>query len=264
MSSPQSQSALPSHENAPVHAPLQEIFSSIQGEGIHVGKRQIFTRFAHCHLKCAYCDTPMASPTGQCHFFHKAWSDQFVLLENPMHPEALMEAIQQLLPQAHHHSISFTGGEPLLYHRFLQEVLPVLQPQCPIYLETSGTQPEFLQAVLPWVDILAMDIKLPSATGEAPQFENHAEFYRVAHTRPKTALFIKLIFTPETSAEELDAVRDIVCDPATPIILQPMTSLTDNTVHLPPAELFRIEQQLSAFFTDVRVIPQTHKMLKVQ
>ena len=40
-----------------LEAPIVEIFSSIQGEGLLVGRRQIFVRFAGCNLDCNYCDT---------------------------------------------------------------------------------------------------------------------------------------------------------------------------------------------------------------
>ena len=39
-------------------APIIEVFSSIQGEGLLIGRRQIFVRFAGCNLNCNYCDTP--------------------------------------------------------------------------------------------------------------------------------------------------------------------------------------------------------------
>jgi 7-carboxy-7-deazaguanine synthase len=254
------------HEpNAPIGktAPLQEVFSSIQGEGVYVGKRQIFVRFAHCHLKCAYCDTPMTSSTGQCHVEDPPGSGNIHYYPNPMRPDVLVDIIRELLKTARHHSVSFTGGEPLLYHQFLQNVFPTIGQLAPIYLETSGTQPEFLASVLPWVNIIAMDVKLPSTTQEPAQFENHARFYALAHTNPMVECFIKLVFNEHTTQEELEAVKTIVTNRRTPIILQPETSLTDKKVYLDPKRLFEIENTLAAHFNDVRVIPQTHKMLNV-
>jgi 7-carboxy-7-deazaguanine synthase len=241
-------------------APIQEIFSSTQGEGVYVGKRQIFVRFAHCHLKCAYCDTPMTSATGQCHVETLPGSGEIVLHPNPLHPDMLVLLTKELWSQARHHSISLTGGEPLLYHAFLRDVLPLIRPFAPLYLETSGTQPEFLEVILDWIDIVAMDIKLPSSTKEFPRYEAHAAFYQLARQKE---CFIKVVFNAETNQDELDAIRDIVTDRFTPIILQPETSLQDRNVHIAPHELFRVENTLSQWFKDVRIIPQTHKMLNV-
>jgi len=243
-----------------VSAPVQEIFSSTQGEGIYVGKRQVFVRFAHCHLKCAYCDTPMTTPSGQCQLEASPGSGAIELHSNPMPAETLATLIKTLWKQARHHSVSLTGGEPLLYHRFLKEVLPLLKPDISIYLETSATQADFFSEITPWVDIVAMDIKLPSATKEAPRYNEHAEFYQLAK---QFDCFIKLVFNEQTSLEELEAVKSIVSDRKTPIILQPETSLTDKKVYISPSKLFWIENHLSDWFNDVRIIPQTHKMLNV-
>jgi len=65
------QGASPSASAAPackavITAPITEIFSSFQGEGPHIGERQVFVRFSHCHLHCAYCDTAMTQPDGKC------------------------------------------------------------------------------------------------------------------------------------------------------------------------------------------------------
>ena len=87
--------------SAAVSAPVQEVFSSIQGEGIHIGQRQVFVRFAHCHLKCAYCDTPMSSPTGRCHVETRPGSGQTEQIENPLTPDSLRTIIESLLAQGH-------------------------------------------------------------------------------------------------------------------------------------------------------------------
>jgi 7-carboxy-7-deazaguanine synthase len=38
-------------------ARLVEVFSAIQGEGLNVGTRQLFIRFALCDLRCHFCDS---------------------------------------------------------------------------------------------------------------------------------------------------------------------------------------------------------------
>lgn len=82
---------------------ITEIFSSIQGEGIFVGAKQIFVRFDKCNLSCAFCDErdrPDPEEYG---------------------PDKLMQEIKALEEsKGPHHSVSFTGGEPLLYCDFLK------------------------------------------------------------------------------------------------------------------------------------------------
>ncbi len=40
---------------------VNEIFYSLQGEGARKGTPSIFVRFAHCNLKCDYCDSEFES-----------------------------------------------------------------------------------------------------------------------------------------------------------------------------------------------------------
>lgn len=187
-------------------------------------------------------------------------SGEKLYLENPVSVDTVLEVLHQLLAKTRHHSISFTGGEPLLYTTFLKALLPHIARSIPVYLETSGTQPDKLQEILPWVHIIAMDIKLPSATGEPMQLANHQRFYQLSQARE---LFVKLVFSETTTNQEIQAVFDIVTDTKTPIILQPMTSLVTGENTVSAAKIFELEQFLSQHYTDVRVIPQTHKMLSI-
>src|SRR3989338_7588938 len=106
-------------------AHLFELFSSIQGEGLHVGERQIFIRFAGCNLTCQYCDSPQAlvlSPTYK--FEAVPGSHKFETHENPVEVGKLVEFVSLLdKPAGIHHSISLTGGGPLLPGGLLQKII---------------------------------------------------------------------------------------------------------------------------------------------
>src|SRR3990167_3151859 len=98
---------------------IAEVFDSIQGEGLYLGEKQIFVRFFGCNLSCKFCDTK---------------SDRFTEYE----PEELFEEIK--LYHNSFHSISFTGGEPLLQNDCLKEVLKLTSGHgYKNYLETNGT-----------------------------------------------------------------------------------------------------------------------------
>ena len=123
-------------------AELIEVFSSIQGEGVLVGFRQIFLRMAHCNLSCAYCDTPFA-PQKTCRVETRPGSETFDDVASPVPLDVLLQTVSNwmdLLPGAHH-SLSITGGEPLVQDDVLAEWLPALRQLLPIYLETNGTMP---------------------------------------------------------------------------------------------------------------------------
>jgi 7-carboxy-7-deazaguanine synthase len=260
--------------SAPSSAPIQEVFSSVQGEGPYVGQRQVFVRFEQCHLHCAYCDTPMQQPQQQLRVELQPGSQQWHLLPNPTTVPDLLSVLEALIAQVPHHSVSFTGGEPLLYPDFLEKLLPQVQALgVKTYIETSGTQPSRLAKLLPASDIVAMDIKLPSTTKEPPRYEAHQAFYQLAQAEPHTEVFIKLVVNNETNAEELAAVRRIVSHQDCPIFLQPeMPNLLQSQVlpqaerlvpHITAQHLLGLQAQLAQHFTQVRVVPQTHKLLGV-
>jgi 7-carboxy-7-deazaguanine synthase len=241
---------------------LYEIFSGIQGEGVLVGERQVFVRLAGCDLSCAYCDTPSARDrTNICRVERTPGRRDFAAAPNPMTcSEAVAYVVGLETSPGLHHSISFTGGEPLAQSKFVALAAHELQGKgFRIFLETNGELPDHLLDVLPFVDIVSMDIKLPSSTGGPDLMVEHEEFLRRAVSKEVHA---KVVLTAQTSSEDLFRAVKMVAsvNPAIPLILQPVTPQAD--IH-PPSDLRVLEwqSQCKSLLPNVRVIPQCHKIM---
>lgn len=237
-------------------ADIVEIFSSIQGEGLYVGTRQVFVRLAGCNLTCAYCDTPDSRRLPrQARVETTAGKRDFVRIPNPLPPDKLIQHINGLLT-VRHHSISFTGGEPLCQAQAIAQLAPKLL--APVYLETNGVLYEQLAGVLPYIDIISMDIKLPEITGQE-YWREHDEFLRLAVNK-KT--FVKIVVTGQSKAAELHKAFALVAavDANIPVILQPVTPV-NNCKPVSPEVMLACQEQALGLLADVRVIPQTHKFM---
>lgn len=237
-------------------ANVVEVFSSIQGEGQYVGYRQVFVRLAGCNLECKFCDTPesrKAVAAGQIEL--TAGKRDFKSIPNPISITELAAYINQLLVLPHH-SVSLTGGEPLCQTPQIIELAPLIRGK--IHLETNGTLPEELAKVLPYLDAISMDIKLPSAGGQE-LWQQHEEFLQLANTR---RVFVKIVVTGKTTAEEFQQALELIArvNPDIPLIIQPVTPIHDCEGVTPDLVLGWQEQALT-LLKDVRVIPQTHKFM---
>jgi organic radical activating enzyme len=154
--------------------------------------------------------------------------------------------------------LSLTGGEPLLQKDFLSIWLPRMRPVFGIYLETNGIQFEALQQVVELIDVISMDIKLPSATGLRPYWEEHRKFLDASRGKE---CFVKAVMTKDTSRKDIVTAADIISqfDPTVPFILQPATGSGAPS----PAMLLAFQEVALGILDNVRVIPQVHKMLQV-
>ena len=236
-----------------------EIFSSIQGEGLHLGCRQIFIRLADCNLACAYCDTEfLRASLFPCEI--RPGCGFSTDMPNPVASYEIAELVAgwtRDLPGAHH-SISITGGEPLCQAGALAVWLPELRSILPVHLETNGTLPDALAHLLSEIDFISMDLKLASVTGVVTPWEEHRRFLTLAAQRPCQ---VKLVVGAMTSLEELVTavhfVHEIV--PNVPLILQPQT--IDRRVSLAAHQLLQMQAVAAAIHTDIRVIPQVHHFL---
>ena len=218
-------------------ADIIEIFSSIQGEGKFAGCRQVFVRFAGCNLNCAYCDTDFSSR------------------DNFMTAEQVSAIIKKYSDDTPIHSVSFTGGEPLLHGKFILEVAELINNK--IFLETNGTLYNQLEKILPAIDIISMDIKLPSVIGKN-LFDLHRKFIEIAGAKD---LYIKIVVSAETVEDEFIAAIDLIPKNIL-LVIQPVTPC--NNIKIASAEKILSLQSLALKkISDVRVIPQTHRIISV-
>ena len=237
-------------------ANLIEIFSSVQGEGKYVGCRQIFIRTANCNLNCAYCDTNFKR-ADFCNVETSAGSMTFKQIKNPLDAVQVAEIIQRFNMEVPAHSVSFTGGEPLLHWKFIREVAEKINLK--IFLETNGTLPDELSQIINCVDIISMDIKLPSIAGNF--FDKHKEFLKIAVQKD---LYAKIVISDETTLEEFDAAINLIAEvsPQILLILQPVTPVK-NVKAIPARKILELQARAFSKLKNVRVIPQTHKLINI-
>ncbi len=250
-------------------ANLIEIFSAIQGEGINVGTRQIFIRFGGCDLRCHYCDSQHTwQKQSTCEIEQIPGQRDFIIYANPIESSQLLTWISQQHQPQLHDSISITGGEPLLQAPFLGQFLPQVKAltKLPIYLETGGHRPQQLVQVLPYLDLIGMDIKLPSVSGEN-YWQQHREFLKLA-TDAGVEIFVKMIIAQTTDPAEIRQAAELIAaiNDRTIVFLQPMTPLaqphTNPALMAPtPAQVLAWQALMKEYLPQVRVVPQTHKML---
>ncbi len=118
---------------------VNEIFFSIQGESMFMGKPTIFLRFTGCPFDCAYCDTTYAFTEG-----------------TKMSIDEILNSIVNYKTRY----VCITGGEPLVQPHLHDLTNILLDKNYIITIETSGL-----------VDIsrlnknisITMDIKTPSS-----------------------------------------------------------------------------------------------------
>ena len=230
-------------------APIIEIFSSFQGEGLLIGQRQIFVRFAGCNLNCNYCDT------------NDSKSEKSGKL---MTPEMVTEEINKILtPDCK--AISFTGGEPSLYPGFINEVSKNFNLS--IMLETNGTLPDNID-LLNKLDIVSLDIKLPEHfDGDFDEEIFLNEIKSLNLLREKSInVYCKVVILPSTKIKSFKEVveklsENISSKSNLKIIIQPSSPLGEwKNINY---KLFEFSEVVGQYF-EVSTIPQIHKILDIE
>jgi len=228
------------------NAKILEIFRSIQGEGKYVGLPQVFVRFFECNMHCVWCDTPASIGDNKRNY-------------KDINGEDLLKQVDERYDGCH--SVSITGGEPLLQVDFLKDFCQELKySKKKIYLDTNGTLPESLKSIIKNVDIVAMDIKLPSSTKQKAYWHEHKEFLQIARRKE---VFIKTVISLDVSREDVLKAAKLVAsvDPEILFILQPnYFDLKKGVIE----QCVEHQKLCAKFLKDVRIIPQVHKFMKLR
>jgi organic radical activating enzyme len=248
-----------------------EVFSSVQGEGPHVGTPTLFVRLGVCDLRCRWCDSPHTwGPSPACRIETARGVGSFRSEPNPLAVEAVLRAIESLELEAHDF-VSLTGGEPLLQPDVVAALAGALRGRGPrIHLETHGLLADSLARVQDAIDVVSMDWKLasdvrregePSRVLQSPGRAFHAEherFLRVALRTPER--YVKIVVSPASGdAEVLEACERIAgIAPDTLVVLQPVTPFGPVRERPSAQRMLALAALARRWLAAVRVIPQTH------
>ncbi|HXV89540.1 MAG TPA: 7-carboxy-7-deazaguanine synthase QueE [Nitrososphaeraceae archaeon] len=231
-------------------ARVSEIFTSIEGEGIFVGKKTLFIRLSGCHLKCRWCDTKYALPLD-------SGTDYQI-------DEIKDLIIKELRPFTY--KVNFTGGEPLLQTEAVIELADFIKKQTNLktYIESSCFDSELFSKVLPYIDICKIEFKTDdSKVVEDEEYDNlilnEIKCLELAVGSNK-ATYIKIVVTNSTNLESFKNLLYNISKKIKPsdilgFIIQPSFGIDQPTVN----KLLDTYDVVQPMFPEVRIIPQLHK-----
>jgi len=103
-----------------IYLNINEVYASIQGEGLLVGLPALFVRFQGCNLRCPWCDQPSALPFSK---------------EQSVPIDSLLAHLSEY-PIKH---VVITGGEPLAQEGLTFLVEELISKGYFVQIETNGT-----------------------------------------------------------------------------------------------------------------------------
>ena len=132
---------------------VNEIFSSIDGEGLRTGELATFIRLAGCNMRCSYCDT------------------LYALNDNDGRELKISEIIKKV-EKYKTKNITLTGGEPLIHKDVDLLIDELINNGYKVNIETNGSIPidKYLNRCL-----ITMDYKAPSSLMEKKMLLSNIE-----------------------------------------------------------------------------------------
>lgn len=253
---------------------ITELFSSFQGEGPYAGKRQIFIRFAGCRLSCFYCDTAYAREPkpGFCTVFGSEASSNNKSIKNPLPSTLVIDFVKELItPDLH--SISYTGGEPLLSpSSFVKEIAKEAKSMhLKNFIETSGYSASAFASIADYFDFASIDIKLRNHRAVAENdydnlYRNAMDCIKISAEKGLETI-VKVVVLKNTSVKEIETICSDLADFNVKFVLQPVTvppDLQDADIVPNIEELFELSEIVGRFLQDIMVLPQVHKIMRIR
>ena len=232
---------------------LQEIFSSIQGEGMRVGEPSTFIRFTGCNLKCLDCDTKYSWKTAGT--------------------EMSIDFIVKEVKEKHYtNAFVITGGEPMLQQEALAQLVYALKdafPNSNITIESNGS--------------IRVDKDLPVFWSFSPKFESsttcsHLADYKAAMkhnleiTKDRQIKLLMEVFRGSSSFTKLvsDINKNDYSD--VDVVVQPLIEFgedvdgleLDKMKKLYKSVLNKISEINGLTCKSIRFVGQIHKVFKVE
>jgi len=220
---------------------VNEIFDSIQGEGIHVGRLATFVRLQGCNLDCPWCDTANAKAIDG---------------GRPMSEE-------QILGQIFHPLVIITGGEPLVQD--IRKLLEMMQlKKWEVHIETNGV-------IMPG----ATHREIVAFWSVSPKQQAEAEAHNILRGLFQTGCQGQVKFVIDamngTKCDRAlrwayDFMMALGKNSMMPVVLQPCW-IDPAITYMDRAKYVARYKEMSYFIKqhwpdwDVRLIPQIHKML---
>lgn len=207
---------------------VNEIFVSIDGEGVRTGLPTVFIRLYGCNLKCSYCDTR-----------YSCENREYKLMP-------LMDILEQVLSYGVPR-VTLTGGEPLIHEGVKDLINSLVANDIEVNIETNGAVDlnDFWEYKYNSKVIFTMDYKCASSG-----MEDKMILWNLYLLQPKDV--IKFVVSNYNEVEKMEYILE-----ETGCKAQPYVSSVFGAIE--PKEL--VEYVLDNKLNNVKVQVQLHKII---